>query len=67
VTETTSLSSRKYATEGRHHLSHAAIAAREYGIPAIVGTGNGSARIKDGQLVEVDGHAGIVRIILEGR
>ena len=46
-------------------LSHCAIVAREYGIPAVVGVGLGTAVIQDGQLVEVDGDAGVVRIISE--
>lgn len=40
--------------------SHAAIVAREYGIPAIMGTGNGTAVLGDGQHVIVDGLAGAV-------
>ena len=44
-------------------LSHAATTAREYGIPAIVGTGDASAILQDNQLVEVDGRSGIVRLI----
>ena len=40
--------------------SHAAITAREYGIPAVMGTGDGTRRLTDGQLVEVDGSAGQV-------
>jgi phosphohistidine swiveling domain-containing protein len=44
-------------------LSHAAVVAREYGIPAVVGTGNATGRIHDGQLIEVDGDAGIVRLV----
>ncbi|MGE3268086.1 MAG: PEP-utilizing enzyme [Chloroflexota bacterium] len=44
-------------------LSHCAVVAREYGIPAVVGTGRATATIKDGQLVEVDGNAGIVRLL----
>lgn len=46
-------------------LSHCAIVAREYGIPAVVGVGMGTAVIQDGQLVEVDGDTGVVRIIAE--
>jgi rifampicin phosphotransferase len=42
-------------------LSHPAIIAREYGVPAVVATGNGTSVLKDGQLVTVDGDAGIVR------
>jgi phosphoenolpyruvate synthase/pyruvate phosphate dikinase len=43
-------------------LSHAAIVAREYGIPAVVGTKVATKTIKDGQKIEVDGTKGIVRI-----
>jgi len=43
-------------------LSHSAIAAREYGIPAVVGTGVGTQRIPDGATVTVDGAQGLVRI-----
>jgi len=44
-------------------LSHPAIIAREYGIPAVVATGNGTSALHDGQLVTVDGTAGIVRTV----
>ncbi|MBO0823048.1 MAG: PEP-utilizing protein mobile subunit, partial [Actinobacteria bacterium] len=44
-------------------MSHAAIVAREYGMPAVVGTGHATKRIKTGQLVRVDGDRGIVRIL----
>lgn len=44
-------------------MSHAAIVAREFGIPAVVNTMTATQRLKDGQLVEVDGTAGTVRII----
>jgi rifampicin phosphotransferase len=40
--------------------SHAAIVAREYGIPAIMGTVSGTADLADGQLVTVDGDTGHV-------
>jgi pyruvate,water dikinase len=42
-------------------LSHGAIVAREVGIPCVIGTGDGSRRIADGTLVEVDGDRGEVR------
>lgn len=42
-------------------LSHPAIIAREFGIPAVVGTQRGTALIPDGVTIEVDGGAGIVR------
>ncbi len=44
-------------------LSHAAIVSRELGIPCIVGLGNVTHLVKDGDLVEVDANKGIVRII----
>jgi pyruvate,water dikinase len=44
-------------------MSHAAIVAREYGMPAVVGTGNATARIKDGQRIRVDGGRGVVTIL----
>jgi len=40
--------------------SHASIIALEYGIPAVVGTGDGTSRIRDGERVTVDGSAGVV-------
>ncbi|MDP6606348.1 MAG: PEP-utilizing enzyme [Dehalococcoidia bacterium] len=50
-------------TDAGGALSHCAIVAREYGIPAVVGTGNATTAIPDGALVEVDGVAGVVRIV----
>ncbi|MDR3543505.1 MAG: PEP/pyruvate-binding domain-containing protein [Desulfosporosinus sp.] len=44
-------------------LSHAAIVARELGIPAVVGCGTATARLKTGDRVIVDGGQGIVRIV----
>ena len=43
-------------------LSHCAVVAREYGIPAVVGTRVATATIQDGQLITVDGTAGVVRV-----
>ncbi|MGE0687848.1 MAG: PEP-utilizing enzyme [Dehalococcoidia bacterium] len=43
-------------------LSHAAVVAREFGIPAVVGTSNATALIPDGATVTVDGTRGIVII-----
>lgn len=43
-------------------LAHASIIAREYGIPAVVGCGDATARLKDGQLITVDGSTGNVEI-----
>ncbi len=44
-------------------LSHAAVVAREFGLPAVVGTGDATTRIADGRLVELDGSSGIVRLL----
>ena len=44
-------------------LSHCAVVAREYAIPAVVGVGIATDQIVDGQLLEVDGTAGIVRML----
>lgn len=44
-------------------LSHAAVVAREFGLPAVVGTGDATTRIADGRLVEIDGTAGTVRLL----
>ena len=44
-------------------LSHCAVVAREYRIPAVVGTGGATATIRDGQMIEVDGDSGTVRIV----
>ena len=46
-------------------LSHAAIVAREYGVPAVLNVPGVTARIRNGQLVTVDGELGIVQV-LEG-
>ncbi len=43
-------------------LSHPAIIAREYGVPAVVATGNATEIITDGQQIVVDGEAGLVRL-----
>ena len=44
-------------------MSHAAIVCREYGMPAVVGTGRATAQIKTGQRIRVDGTAGTVTIL----
>jgi rifampicin phosphotransferase len=44
-------------------LSHAAIIARELGIPAVVGCGNATMRLKTGDRVRVDGTAGTVEVL----
>jgi pyruvate, water dikinase len=44
-------------------MSHAAIVAREYGMPAVVGTGDATKRISTGQRVRVDGDRGVVQVL----
>ena len=43
-------------------LSHPAIIAREYRVPAVVATGNATELLRDDQVVTVDGSAGIVQV-----
>jgi hypothetical protein len=49
--------------DGGSALCHAAIVAREHGIPAVVATGNGTKRLRDGQRVLVDGNRGTVSLV----
>jgi phosphohistidine swiveling domain-containing protein len=44
-------------------LSHGSIVAREYGIPAVLGTGVATRRIQSGQMITVDGSAGTVTCV----
>ena len=50
-------------TDGGAILSHPAIVAREYGIPAVVATRNGTKKLLDGQTVRVDGEQGLVQVM----
>ncbi len=50
-------------TDRGGQLCHAAIVAREYGIPGIVGTRDATATIPDGARIRVDGTAGEVRLL----
>jgi pyruvate,water dikinase len=47
-------------TEGGGMLSHCAIVAREYGIPAVVGASGATRQIRDGDMITVDGTQGRV-------
>ena len=49
-------------TDGGGPLAHAAIVAREHGLPAVVGAVTATSRLTDGQNVTVDGTAGTVTI-----
>jgi pyruvate,water dikinase len=42
--------------------SHGAVVAREYGIPAVVGVPDATHKIETGQLITVDGAAGLVSL-----
>ncbi|MCW2832035.1 MAG: hypothetical protein JWP31_2727, partial [Aeromicrobium sp.] len=44
-------------------MSHAAVVAREFGVPCIVDTQVAATRLRDGDLVEVDGRAGTVTLL----
>jgi phosphohistidine swiveling domain-containing protein len=44
-------------------FSHQAVVAREFGIPCVVSTDDATVRLRDGQVVEVDGAAGTVRLL----
>jgi pyruvate,water dikinase len=43
-------------------LSHSSIVAREYGVPAVLGTGVATHRIRGGQHITVDGDGGVVTL-----
>jgi rifampicin phosphotransferase len=47
-------------TDGGTLAAHASLVAREYGIPAVVATGDATTRLVDGQVVTVDGGAGTI-------
>jgi pyruvate,water dikinase len=51
-------------TETGGILSHAAVTAREYGTPAVLGVENATRTIRDGQILEVDGNRGTVKILM---
>lgn len=44
-------------------LAHGSIVAREYGIPAVMGTGTATQRIENGEMIQVDGNRGTVILI----
>jgi pyruvate,water dikinase len=50
-------------TEAGGAVSHPAVVAREFGIPAVVGTGNAGERIKTGDRIRVNGATGIVEVL----
>jgi pyruvate,water dikinase len=54
-------------TDRGGQLSHAAIVAREYGIPAVVGTREATTIFADGVQVRVNGNTGVVELVERGR
>ena len=50
-------------TDAGGTVSHPAVLAREYGIPAVVGTSTATYDIKTGDRIRVDGSAGVVTIL----
>jgi len=50
-------------TEAGGTVSHPAVVAREFGIPAVVGTGNAGERIRTGDRVRVNGATGVVEVL----
>jgi pyruvate,water dikinase len=44
-------------------MSHAAIVCREYGMPAVVGTGLATKVIRSGMTIRVDGSTGVITIV----
>jgi phosphohistidine swiveling domain-containing protein len=49
-------------TDGGSLAAHASLVAREYGIPAVVATGDATTRLSDGEWVTVDGSGGFVEV-----
>ena len=50
-------------TEVGGTMTHGAVIAREYGLPAVVGVERATERIRDGQLIRVDGTDGFVTLL----
>ena len=49
-------------TETGGLLSHAAVISREYGIPAVLAVPGATSKIKDGEMIEIDGVSGMVEV-----
>lgn len=49
--------------DGGGVLSHGAVAAREFHLPAVLGAAGATRRIRDGEWIEVDGTGGVVRVV----
>lgn len=57
------LTAAAVVTDAGGLLSHGAVVSREYRIPAVVGTHLATSHIADGQMIEVDGNNGVVRLL----
>jgi pyruvate,water dikinase len=57
------ISAKGLVTEVGGLMTHGAVIAREYGLPAVVGVENATKLIKDGQRIRVDGTEGFVEIL----
>jgi rifampicin phosphotransferase len=57
------VSAKGLVTEVGGLMTHGAVIAREYGLPAVVGVANATKLIKDGQRIRVNGTEGYVQII----
>ncbi|SEM84068.1 phosphoenolpyruvate synthase [Lihuaxuella thermophila] len=56
-------SAKALVTEVGGLMTHGSVVAREYGIPAVVGVDDATRKIKDGQMIRVDGNQGFVEIL----
>jgi pyruvate,water dikinase len=57
------LSAKAVITEVGGLMTHGAVIAREYGIPAVVGVENATVRIKEGQRIRVNGTEGVIELL----
>jgi pyruvate,water dikinase len=60
-------SAKAIVTEVGGLMTHGAVVAREYGIPAVVGVDDATTLIKDGERIRVDGDQGFVEILQQPR
>jgi len=52
-------------TEAGGQMSHGAVVAREYGLPAVVAVRDATRRIRDGERIRIDGSSGLVTLLEE--
>ena len=58
-------SANALVTEVGGLMTHGAVVAREYGIPAVVGIDRATEKIENGQRIRVDGDQGVVMILMD--